>query len=717
MRLIALITFSLAVLAAPAARACPDCGGMKNTLALREFEPKATELFPDAPVIYYALTVAATTLSPAGKPVRALAVNGTVPGPVLRFRVGDVARIKVTNTLEREETSTHWHGLLVPNLEDGVPYLTTPPIKPGQSRTFEFLLKHPGTYWYHSHTGLQEQRGIYGAIVVEPAAGTPPRTDLPRIDRDEVLVLSDWTNEHPHEVMRTLLRGSDWYAFRKGTAQSLLGAHRSGHLADFLMRERARLPAMDVSDIAYDAFLINGRRTSRLAGRPGETVRLRIINAAASTYFYLSSSAGPLTLVAADGPDIKPIRQNRLLVGMAETYDILLTIPDSGTAELRATAQDNSGHSSVFFGNESSPSPAAPSPGPLDLYNMDAALESVLEEHDADGAISDSDALADESPRPLPPYTRLQSTAPTTLPAGAPVRDLTLKLTGDMLRYTWSLDDEALSPDNVIRVRRGEILRLTLVNNTMMHHPMHLHGHFFRLLMPNAADPAYSPLKHTVDVPPMSRRVIEFYANENRDWLFHCHLLYHHKTGMARVFSYDDQGPAHAPNLGEHAHAHTYAWIDGTVQSHLSDGLATVQRGHHNLNLAWELGWERVPRREYEIDATYSRYFNPRWTVFGGYRLTNLPGGSDAVIAGATYLLPYNVDATLTLQSDAHARFGLAKELPITARLGLNLRIAYDTEQDLGWSVSTSYLLTKQFSLIATYDDDYGPGAGVAFRF
>ena len=140
MRLIALLTFSLAAFAATPAHACPDCGGMKTALALRELEPKATELFPDAPVIDYSLTVAETTLSPAGKPVRALTLNGTAPGPVLRFRTGDVARIRVTNTLAREETSVHWHGLLVPNLEDGVPYLTTPPIKPGQSRTFEFLL-------------------------------------------------------------------------------------------------------------------------------------------------------------------------------------------------------------------------------------------------------------------------------------------------------------------------------------------------------------------------------------------------------------------------------------------------------------------------------------------------------------------------------------------------------------------------------------------------
>jgi FtsP/CotA-like multicopper oxidase with cupredoxin domain len=185
----------------------------------------------------------------------------------------------VRNNLKREETSLHWHGVLVPNVEDGVPLLTTPRIGPGQSRVFEFPIKHAGTYWYHSHTGLQEQRGVYGGIVIAPR-----ETNSLRADREE--------------VMKTLMRGSDWYAIRKGTAQSVLGAARAGHLKDFFQREWSRLPPMDVSDVAYDAFLINGQRQVMLTGKPGETLRLRVINAGASTYFYLESSAGPLTIVA-----------------------------------------------------------------------------------------------------------------------------------------------------------------------------------------------------------------------------------------------------------------------------------------------------------------------------------------------------------------------------------------------------------------------------------
>jgi FtsP/CotA-like multicopper oxidase with cupredoxin domain len=734
-----------ALFAANVAHACKECGGLgKAAWISRELAPKASQLYPNARVVEYSLDIAETMLSPAGEPVRALTINGTVPGPTLRFREGEIARIHVNNRLSKEETSTHWHGLLVPNLEDGVPYVTTPPIRAGESRTFEFLLKHSGTYWYHSHTGLQEQRGVYGSIVVEPRADAPARTDLPRIDREEVVVLSDWTNEHANDVMRSLLRGSDWYAIRKGTAQSLFGAIQSGNLKDYLNREKSRLPPMDVSDVAYDAFLVNGKPRQNIAAKPGETIRLRVINAAASSYFYLNSAAGPLTIIAADGIDVAPIHQKRLLIGMAETYDVLVTVPESGSWEVRATAQDNSGHASLFLGEGAEN--AAPAPGALNAYSMNVALAAVLDQLDDSGELTDAEALAAESDRPLPPYKRLKATKPTTLPAEAPVREVTLKLTGDMMRYLWSINGKSIDEQSTIPVKKGEILRLVLVNNTMMHHPMHLHGHFFRLLMPDAVDPTFAPLKHTVDVPPMSRRVIEFYADEDRDWLFHCHLLYHMMAGMARVFSYPAGAeltspaalptvpastekipspgtaaasgrPAYRPNLGEHAMPHTYAWIDGSVQSHMSMGMGTIQRGRDNLNLMWETGWDRVEKTEYEIDATYSHYFNPRWVAFAGYRLTNMMEGHDAVIAGATYRLPYMVDFTTTLQSNGDARVALGKMLQLTTRVGVMARAEYDTAEKFSWQIGASYTLTKRFSVISTYDSDYGIGAGVGFRF
>ena len=719
----------LALITTPAAHACANCGGKGRAGWLaRELAPKASALFPAAPITAYTLDIAATTPSPAGRSVPALTINGTVPGPTLRFRVGDVARIVVRNRLAADEASLHWHGLLLPNLEDGVPHLNTPPIPAGTERTFEFLLTHAGTYWYHSHTGLQKQRGIYGSIVVEPAPGSPPRADLPRIDRDHVVVLSDWTNEDPDAIMRSLLRGSDWFAIRKNTAQSLLGAYRSGHLRDFLKRERARMLPMDLSDVAYDAFLLNGQPVSRLPARPGETIRLRVINAGGSTYFYLSSAAGPLTIIAADGMDVAPIKQNRLLIGMAETYDVLVTVPLSPTPaawEIRATAQDNSGHASLLLGELAAPAQPAPVPGPLAIYNMDAALSVILAQHDETGDITDAAALAAEVDRPLPPYVRLRSPTPTTLPAAAPRRSVTLKLTGDMTRYLWSLDDRTMDEESTIAVKKGEVLRLVLVNNTMMHHPMHLHGHFFRLLIPDAGDPAYAPLKHTVDVPPMSRRTIEFLASEDRDWLFHCHLLYHMMAGMARVVSYSEPPSSstststavQAPNLGEHAKPHTYAWLDVTLQSHLSTGHGTVQTGRDNLNLRWEAGWAHVDDTGFEIDATYSRYFNPRWTAFAGLRAANLTATRHSAIAGATYRLPYLVDFTTTLQSNGDARFSLAKNLPLTARLGLQLHVEYDTALRFASTVTLAYTVSKTISLVASHDGDYGLGAGVAVRF
>lgn len=734
-RLAPLFLFLLALLAAPSTRACVNCGGKSKTNSgwlARELAPKATALYPNAPVVDYTLEIAETTLSPAGRPVPALTINGSVPGPTLRFRVGDVARIIVRNRLAAGETSLHWHGLLLPNLEDGVPHLTTPPIPAGTERTFEFLLTHAGTYWYHSHTGLQEQRGVYGSIVVEPAPGSPPRADLPRIDHDHVVVLSDWTNNNPDAVMRSLLRGSDWFAIRKNTAQSLLGAYRSGHLRDFLKRERARMLPMDLSDVAYDAFLLNGQPVSRLPARPGDTIRLRVINAGASTYFYLSSAAGPLTIVAADGMDVAPIKQNRLLIGMAETYDVLVTVPLSPAAaawEIRATAQDNSGHASLFVGDPAGPAQNAPPPGPLEIYNMDAALSVILAQHDETGDITDADALAAEVDRPLPPYVRLRSPTSTALPADAPRRSVTLKLTGDMTRYLWSLDDKTMDEESTIAVKKGEVLRLVLVNNTMMHHPMHLHGHFFRLLIPDAGDPAYAPLKHTVDVPPMSRRTIEFLASEDRDWLFHCHLLYHMMAGMARVVSYERDGTAvpsvvpspsnstPAPNLGEHAAPHTYAWLDLTLQTHLSTGLATVQSGRNNLHVAWESGWAHVDETDYEIDATYARYWNPRWITFAGIRVSNHTSTRHTAIAGATYRLPYLVDFTTTVQSNGDVRGALEKTLPLTSRLGLALHADYDTAQDFSYSATLRYTLTQRTALVVSYDSDYRAGAGLAFRF
>lgn len=703
-----------------------------------------TALLCHARVVEYDLTIERKDFTPGNglKSVPGLTVNGGIPGPTLRFREGDTARIRVHNRLSREETSVHWHGIVLPVAQDGVPGVTTPAVQPGGTHTFEFKLLHSGTYWYHSHTGLQEQRGVYGSIVVEPAAGEAVKSD-----RDHVVVLSDWTLESPEEVMRSLRRGSDWYELKKGSIQSVAGAAKAGALKDFFERERSRMPAMDISDVAYDAFLANGRTSIHLDGKPGETVRLRFINAAASTYFYLQSATGPLKIVAADGPPVKPISVNRLLTGMAETYDVIVKIPPAGQWEVRATAQDGSGYASVFLGDgERHPAPDVPRP---DNYRMDSHLMAAMDEMDMGemdmSGHDHSKMAATENERPLPPYARLRSPGPTDFPASLPRRTLEMRLTGDMERYIWSFNNKTFAEDGVIPIKHGEVIRLEFINDTMMHHPIHLHGHFFRVLAGQGDD---APLKHTIDVPPMGKRTVEFQADNDGDWLLHCHLLYHMHAGMTRIFAYQDKNwtpptqgklkpgtntictddccvpaaqktngmPAgHLPHAGGHDHDPFTVFLDGSLQSHLSEGVLTVMNSRNDFFAAWEMGYR--DETEYEADLGWKRYFNPNFSTLLGWRFTNHEDEEDRAFAGLTYRLPYLIDSSVQIDSEGDLRLGLGKSLQITARLNVFAETQYDTHSKWEWSSGATYMINKQFSLITQYHSDYGFGGGLQFRF
>jgi FtsP/CotA-like multicopper oxidase with cupredoxin domain len=654
-----------------------------------------------AKVVEYDLTIAAQKFEVAGGSRPALTINGGIPGPVLRFREGDSARIRVHNALAHGETSLHWHGLLIPNAMDGVPYLTTPPIPAGESSTYEFPLRQSGTYWYHSHTGLQEQEGVYGSIVVEPKNG-----ESVRADREHVVVLSDWTNEKPEEVMRTLMRGSDWYGIKKGNAQSILGAVKAGRLPDYLAREKSRMAPMDLSDVAYDAFLINGRSRENLPARPGERIRLRVINAASSSYFYLHSATGPLTIVAADGPAVEAVKLDRILIGMAETYDLLVTVPASGAWEFRATAQDNSGHASLFIGDASGVEhTATPLPSP-DLYAMDEMLVGALDD--------DETTLAElrSKPRPSAPYAFLRSPTPTTL--RGPRREIPLRLTGDMTRYLWSFNGKTLSEESTIPVNKGEVLRIELINDTMMHHPLHLHGHFFRVLNRNGA---YSPLKHTVDVPPMGRRTIEFLANEEGDWFFHCHLLYHMDAGMARVFSYAAaEDASYKPTLDPGMTGETWFMTEGMVLSNMTMGMATLMRERENLSFMWDYGYDEH-HTENEFDFYWSHYFNPNLTTSLGYRITDSMDAEDRVFGTVSYRLPYMVQTDLSLDSEGDVRLGIGRELQLTPRLSIFGDVEYDTNTEWKFQAGSSWLINKQLSVTTFWNTDHGLGAGLSFRF
>lgn len=662
-------------------------------------------LFPtgmtNAKEVSYHLNISEKTIQPTGKKVTALAVNDSIPAPTLRFKVGDTAKITVTNSLKKQETSIHWHGILLPNKEDGVPYLTTPPIKAGKSRVFNFPLTHPGTYWYHSHTGLQEQRGVYGSIVVEPVQ------KIDNVDREYVVVLSDWTNENPKKVMKNLMRGTEYYALKKGNAQSIYGAYKAGALKPYFKRERSRMAPMDLADVYYDQFWANGKPTLHLDAKPGDRVKLRFINAGASTYFYLNSATGKLKIVAADGPRVKPVDVSALLIGMAETYDVIIKVPASGAYEVRATAQDSSGHASIILGKGQLHE--AKSPPKANLYTMDAMVEGAMESMNYSGVNMDE---MKNSLRPSAPYNLLRSPTKTNLKASLPRREIELRLTGDMTRYIWSFNGKTLKEQSTIKVVKGEVVRFKLINDTMMHHPLHLHGHFFRVINQYGD---YAPLKHVVDVPPMGQRIIEFEANEEKDWFFHCHLLYHMDAGMARVVSYKEQGEQHQPSLDPKLLNPTFFMAEGSVMSNMTMGRALIMRGREDYYLNWDYGFDN--HDEYEIDLAWRHYFNPNVSSVTGYRWTNEHGLKDRAFAGVEYRLPFMVYSTATIDSEGDARFRLDKTLQLTGRLSVSPSVQYDTGNYWEYGVTADYMLNAEFSLTAGYESAHGIGVGIKFRF
>ena len=352
-----------------------------------------------------------------------------------------------------------------------------------QTYVARFPLVQNGTYWYHSHTMLQEQTGLYGAIVIHPRDGKDQQA------AEEVVLLSDWTDEKPEEVQRSLHYATDWYSIRKGSMQDYVAAIKAGRLHTKLVNDWKRMLPMDVSDVAYDRFLINGRpQEQRPAYKPGDKVRLRIINGSSSTYFWLQYAGGKLTVVASDGKDVEPVEVDRLIIGVSETYDVLVTIPDSGSCQFRATAEDRTGATSLWLGDGERC--RLPPPPPLKYFEgmemMNKMMKGNGEMKEMGMAMSNqtmdmNSVMYGETDGTTLNYGMLRSRAPTTLPA-APTRVFHFNLTRNMNRYVWTINNKTVSESGKILIRHGENVRIILYNGTMMRHPMHLHGHFFRLL-------------------------------------------------------------------------------------------------------------------------------------------------------------------------------------------------------------------------------------------
>lgn len=707
----------------------------------------------------------------------ALTVNGGIPAPVLEFTEGDDAEILVKNEVRGEEVSIHWHGILLPPEEDGVAYVNTPPIHPGTSHLFKFRIRQHGTYWYHSHTGVQEQKGVYGAFIIHPKTRTIP------YDKDVVVVLSDWSDENSDQILRNLRKDGDYYLYKKDSIRSISGAWRAKALGTYFANEWSRMGGMDLSDVGYDAFLINGKReTQLLAAHPHERIRIRIINAGASSYFHVSLGQEPMTVISADGVDIEPVRAKELLMGMAETYDLLFTPSEHKNYELRATAQDVTGFASGWIGmGEKVRAPDKPLPdfyAPMDHsghgtddhdthhghgahhsspaarpdaahdhagHTVKKAVKSSSHDHAATSKPAPKDEVdfSDQSgavlvqnhsrkgfPRAIAKSVEiltvdsLRALEPTKLPAKAQVHDLKLVLGGDMERYVWHLNGETITQDRLIHIDKGENVRITFVNDTMMHHPMHLHGHFFRVLN-EAGD--LSPLKHTVDVPPHQSRIIEFHANEPGQWMLHCHNLYHMKNGMARVIRYRDfkLTPEMARHDAHDPHLHDHLYTSGRFEaaSHQVEAQFKVMRTWDELDLRLESrnaeGRHFSSREDWEGegDLVYRRWFGNFFNLVGGASLHHEKGYG---ILGAGMVLPMLVESQLVVNQEGRFRLDLEKKLQWTSRVFTDIhwiwRPGWEGERDHEFKATLMYGPSWHWAAgLLANDRSLGIGARIQF--
>ena len=523
------------------------------SLATQTWAAVADTVIGSAPVLQgteFDLVIAKTPVNFTGRPRMATTINGSIPGPVLRWREGDTVTLRVTNRLA-EETSIHWHGILLPFDMDGVPGISFKGIPPGETFTYRFKVAQTGTYWYHSHSGMQEQTGMYGAIVIEAAEG-----ETIRADRDYVIQLSDWTDEDPMRVMHKLKMQSDYYNFNKPTAVDFLrDAARNGLSAavdDRKMWQQMRMNPTDLADIsAYTyTYLMNG---STPAGnwtglfRPGEKVRLRFINSGAMTFFDVRIPGLKMTVVQADGQDVEPVTVDEIRIGVAETYDVIVT-PREEAYTIFAQSMDRTGYARGTLAPRAGMTAAVPAPDkpePLDMSDMMGDMSEAVRVRHARTEYGPSTDMRVDTPRinlddpgvglrdngrRVLTYADLHTIGGPIDPRG-PEREIELHLTGNMERYTWSIDGVAFGQSTPVHFRYGERLRVILHNDTMMTHPMHLHGMWSEL---ESSDGRFQARKHTINVQPAQRVSFLVSADALGRWAWHCHLLMHMDAGMFR---------------------------------------------------------------------------------------------------------------------------------------------------------------------------------------
>jgi len=517
------------------------------------------------------LAIGEQTVNLTGRQRRAVTVNRSLPAPTLRFREGDNVVLRVTNHL-REDTSIHWHGILLPANMDGVPGLSFHGIRPGETFTYEFQLRQSGTYWYHSHSALQEAVGLYGALIIEPHKPEPFQ-----VDREHVVVLSDWSDETPQRILEKLKKQGSYYHYHQRTVGDFFrDVKKQGFAAAWADRKAwgaMRMTPTDLADVsaATYTYLVNGTTP---AGNwtglfvPGEKVRLRFINASAMTYFDVRIPGLKMTVVTADGQPVHPVEIDEFRMAVAETLDVIVE-PAENAYTIFAQSMDRTGYARASLATAQGLMAAVPSLDKRPLLTLDDMGHGGMSQagtghagmgHDMPGmamqthpASEENNPLVDmQTMMPMPrlddpgiglrdadregqkrkvlTYADLRNTFAD--PDGRePSRDIELHLTGHMDRYSWSFDGIPFASAEPLKLKYGERVRLVLVNDTMMEHPIHLHGMWSDL---EDEEGRFLVRKHTVSIPPGTRRSYRVTADALGSWAFHCHLLMHMDSGMFR---------------------------------------------------------------------------------------------------------------------------------------------------------------------------------------
>ncbi len=701
-------------------------------------------------------------------------VNKGLPAPTLKFVEGETAVIKVKNKTDKK-TLIHWHGLLIKNDQDGVPYLNSMPIESNSEKTYRFKLIQNGTYWYHSHVMYQEEDGLYGAFIIYPKNY---KKEYP----ESTIVLSDLSKQPGKQIQKNIKKQGEYYDVHKGTVQSWYKAFKEGHALTKWRNSFQRMEGMDYADIAYDKFLANNSQSYKVfeeLDKKGK-VKLRIINGSATSIFKITYGGKFITIIGADGLPVEPVKVRSLPISVAETYDILIDHDPAKTYELKATSIDNSGFSIIEIGggNELQRAPEMYWEHPIGVtmgemmgmkemgFFLGLAMNYKNEFKDIgrDIKYEKSDQYALPGMDLLMPMMSNQSTnrnhhkmmmnhsqnfrimnrSPEVrknniydkddkifkeltyglLKAKRPIvvkKDQILKtvkftLNGNMGRYIWSINGRPLGPETYIKIKKGERVRFIMNNTTMMNHPMHLHGHFFRVM---TSQGKWSVLKHTVNVAPLDQTVIEFDANEEKDWFFHCHILYHMMGGMTRIVRYSDNPGPKVLEAARHGSKEFNFANKFFLRSRnfFQSNYSRTETSYFNSFYAFDLDllsdYDENLEGEIHISKILTRYLEPYVGVKteaeeGSYQTTPT--------LGLTWVLPLNISFDLKYQPQMEKKFELEfeSEIQLTSKLQLN----YEYSSIRNFYTELEYRQTRNLSFVVNYNKTFGKwGAGLGYTY